>query len=169
MKLNNKGFTLVEVLAIIVIISILGGIAIPSVLSSINNSKIALYNIMISNIVTASQALYEEIEYNKENTLYNYNGNDGTKTAEKIEIKNTAIETNLQTLVSNGFLEGTCQENNNNNCVKVLIDPKTKNNIGECGIIITKSNSNKKISYIVTQDDSNTNANCPSTYKKEVK
>ena len=39
MNLNNKGFTLVEVLTVMVLITILGVIAVPNVLDTINNSK----------------------------------------------------------------------------------------------------------------------------------
>ena len=38
-KLNNKGFTLVELLAVIIILAIVVGITIPSITSVINNSK----------------------------------------------------------------------------------------------------------------------------------
>ena len=44
MKLNSKGFTLVELLAVIVIIAILGIIAIPGVMSNINDSRDASYD-----------------------------------------------------------------------------------------------------------------------------
>ena len=63
MKLNRKGFTLVEVLAVIVIIALLGGIAIPNILSTINNSKNVSEKSMIENIKTATQKLYEEEEF----------------------------------------------------------------------------------------------------------
>ena len=39
MKMNKKGFTLVELLAVIVILAIVVGISIPSVTGMINNSK----------------------------------------------------------------------------------------------------------------------------------
>jgi len=39
MKMNNKGFTLVELLAVLAIIAIIGGIAIPNVISLMDNNK----------------------------------------------------------------------------------------------------------------------------------
>ena len=107
MKLNRKGFTLVEVLAVIVIIALLGGIAIPNILSTINTSKNVSEKSMIENIKTASQQLYEEVEFTGD--IYQYQEN-GTITTTQITINNNSIETNLQTLVSNGFLSGTGEE-----------------------------------------------------------
>ena len=39
MKMNNKGFTLVELLAVLAIIAIIGMIAIPNVISVVDNNK----------------------------------------------------------------------------------------------------------------------------------
>lgn len=38
-KLNNKGFTLVELLAVIIILAIVVGLTIPSILSTVDSSK----------------------------------------------------------------------------------------------------------------------------------
>lgn len=168
MKLNNKGFTLIEVLAVIVIIAILGGIAIPSVLSSINTSKDASYDIMISNIITASSSLYEEIEYDN-SILYEFDLTGST--SNEIKIVSDSISVNLQTLVSNGFLTGSNNDCSDASCTnqnnKVLLDPSSKNDIGHCKIKITKKNTSGKVSYEVTKND--TASECPSEYKKEVK
>ena len=40
MRMNNKGFTLVELLAVLVIIALIGAIAIPNVISIADNNKI---------------------------------------------------------------------------------------------------------------------------------
>ena len=171
MRLGNKGFTLVEVLAVIVIIAVLGGIAIPGVLSSINTSKDASYNIMISNIISASQSLYEEVDSGIE--IYKYTTSNG-KTTTKVIISTSGssnISTNLQTLVSNGFLAGSNNDCSGASCSnknkKILLDPKSKKDIGSCEIKITKENNDGKVNYKVEKTGSNTD--CPASYEKEVK
>ena len=170
-KLNNKGFTLIEVLAVIAIIAILGLIAVPGVLNSINNGKKSSYNIMISNIKTASQTLFEEVNYTN-TELYQYNSN-GIKSTTKVKTekvynnKNDSsiaqIQTNLQTLVSNGYLKGTTKEENNEK-ILLLINPINNENIGFCKITIRKitdSNLEEKTTYEIISD--NTNSSCPQT------
>lgn len=178
-KLNNKGFTLIEVLAVIAIIAILGLIAVPGVLNSINNGKKSSYNIMISNIKTASQTLFEEVNYTN-TELYQYNSN-GIKSTTKVKTekvynnKNDSsiaqIQTNLQTLVSNGYLKGTTKEENNEK-ILLLINPINNENIGFCKITIRKitdSNLEEKTTYEIISD--NTNSSCPQTlnYQKNPK
>ncbi len=160
MRLNNKGFTLVEVLAVVVILTVIGGIAITGVISSINTSKEASYKIMINDIITASQTLYEEINFG--NNIYQYDQNGSTKT--KITIKNNSISTNLQTLVSNGYLSGeeNIEKSGANKNKRIIRNPKTKKDIGTCGIKITWNNSQEI--YIVEKADSNND--CPDKYEK---
>ena len=107
-KLNNKGFTLMEVLAVIVIIAILGMIADPNVLNSINTSKQASYDILVKDITIAGKQLFEEIYY-ADTKLYHYDQNG--KTTNYISINNNEIITSVQTLISNGFLTGSNNPN----------------------------------------------------------
>lgn len=159
-KLNNKGFTLIEVLAVIAIIAILGLIAVPGVLNSISNSKKSSYNIMISNIKTASQSLYEEVDY-MNGKVYNYD-DSGTKTETLVEITNSSITVNLQTLVSNGYLKGTISEKEGKKKL-ILTNPVDGQNIGSCKITITKeTNQAGKVNYKI-ESKSTTNSSCPKT------
>ena len=169
MKIDNKGFTLVEVLAVVVIIGILGGLTAKGVLSSINTGKEASYKLMINSIVTASQTLYEELEYGGSTIWrYEYNGKNIIK-GDKVTINTNTntINTNLQTLVSNGFLSGSSgftDEDESGN--KYLIDPKSKKNIGSCEITITKSNDKSNDIYLVNSVDDDDDI-CPKKYNNQ--
>ncbi len=159
-KLNNKGFTLIEVLAVIAIIAILGLIAVPGVLNSINNGKKSSYNIMISNIKTASQSLYEEVDY-MNGEVYTYD-DSGTKTETPLKITDSSITVNLQTLVSNGYLKGTTSEKEGEKKL-ILTNPVDGQNIGSCKITITKeTNQAGKVNYKI-ESKSTTNSSCPKT------
>ena len=144
-KLNNKGFTLIEVLAVIAIIAVLGLIAVPNVLSSISTSKESSYKVIVDNIKTASVTLFEEVENN--------GSIDGA-----IKSNNT-ISTTLQVLVDNGFLSGTNKDNGHG---KKIVNPKDNKDMGNCSITITKVVSdNYKVTYEVTSNSSD--AFCPTT------
>ena len=152
-KINNKGFTLIEVLAVIALIALIGGIAIPNVLNTINTSKNKSEEMMIENIKTASQQLYEEVEFSSK-ALYQYD-DDGIKTNNEIKIASNKIKINLQTLVSNGFLSGTGK----NNETRKLLNPGTGENIGSCKITITKVvDSDYNVTYTISNNSTN---NCP--------
>ena len=170
MRLNNKGFTLVEVLAVVVILGVIGGIAGSSVLSSINSSKEASYKLMVNNIVIASENLYKEVEFG--NTIYEYSNSGVTTTKYSIN-SSKEIKTNLQTLVSNGFLTGSenKKQSETNKNKRTIENPKIKeSDIGTCVIIIKKVDNNK---YQVNSTTSS-NSDCPTTsdyskYKNGVK
>ena len=69
MKLNNKGFTLVELLAVIVILLAISMIAIPNITSSLEKNKNKL-NDSQKKIIASSASLF--ISENK-NSLHYYN------------------------------------------------------------------------------------------------
>lgn len=53
--MKNKGFTLIEVLAVIIILGVIGLIVMPVVTNSLRESKDDLYEVQISNIKEASK------------------------------------------------------------------------------------------------------------------
>lgn len=134
-RVNNKGFTLVEMLAVVAIIAIVGVIATPSVLSMIKSSKDSSYDILVNNIRTASIELYQEKDYMGTN-IYKYDNNG--RTSDKVNITSDSITVNLQTLVGNGFLIGSNNDEGVNKNNKVILEPYNNNDIGECKIKITK-------------------------------
>ena len=64
MKLNNKGFTLVEVLAVVIILSILAAIMIPSVNNLIEKNKENTYKDLKKNIISAAKVYVSDNRYN---------------------------------------------------------------------------------------------------------
>ncbi len=63
--MNKKGFTLIEVLAVIVILSIIALIVFPEINKIMKNSKQKAYNTQIDSLVEATRKLAQ-----KDNTLY---------------------------------------------------------------------------------------------------
>lgn len=167
-KLNTKGFTLIEMLAVVAIISLLGIILIPNTMGTINTGTNTAYDILVKDITISSQLLFDELEYADTN-LYHYDPYSGL-TSEKIELETTnnssyTVTINLQTLVSNGLLTGTNNSNTTSTNINstIITNPKTKEDIGSCKITITKivdKNNNYKTKYEV-KNNSISNTNCP--------
>ena len=59
-KLNKKGFTLVELLVVLVILAVIMSIAIPSVTSSIERSKQKEYDAKVKLIVSAAELYFDK-------------------------------------------------------------------------------------------------------------
>ena len=160
--MNNKGFTLIEVIAVVAIIAILGIVATPSVLNTLDIGKKTSDQILYSNIKVALQTIYEEIYYSN-HTFYEYNENG--ESGNDVVIESNKIETNIQTLVSNGLLTGINNKNStsSNKNYKILLD-SNNNDLGKCRVIITKEIvGNSKVSYTVTANEDNNEIYCPKT------
>lgn len=163
-KLNNKGFTLIELLAAVVIIAILSIILLPNTMKTIQNGTNTGYNIFVKNIREASILLFEELEYTNSSLYYHDLTNGQTNNQIKLnkDKNNVTLTVNIQTIVSNGFLKASHNydySTNKNNLI--LINPKTKKDVGDCEIIITKTKTkNNKVNYMLKNNSLN-NKNCP--------
>lgn len=84
---NRKGFTLTELIGVIVLLGIIALIAVPIINKTIKNSKEKAYNAQVAEIVSAAK---------KWGTVNNSN---------LPVLDNTSIKVKLNELVSNGYLE----------------------------------------------------------------
>lgn len=76
-KLNNKGYTLIELMAVVVILSVLTAIMVPSVNYLINMNKENNYKDLKSNLIHATKVLFSDYRY--EVTLENTHCADSTE------------------------------------------------------------------------------------------
>ena len=154
-KLNQRGFTLIEVLAVIIILALLGLVAVTGVIGVMNHGKESSYNIMVSDIKTASEELFTELEFQKmgggDVSLWQYSENGIAIDKINFSDGQGSIQTNLQTLVSNGFLKGVSNDKKDSNqSSRVLIHPIENEDIGFCEIMIYKQvDDRKKVTYLV--------------------
>ena len=58
-KLNNKGFTLVELLAVIVVLAIIMIIAIPSVMETMENARKGTFKIYAQKVLTKAEETFQ--------------------------------------------------------------------------------------------------------------
>lgn len=72
-KLNKKGFTLVELLAVIVVLALILVITVPTVLSAMNNSKKKLFQSYGTRIINAVTEEYESQKMLNDVTSKRYN------------------------------------------------------------------------------------------------
>lgn len=115
-KLNKKGFTLVELIATIVVLALVVSISAYAITNIINSAKEKNYELLIKNIKDASETYYQECKYSN---------NSG------ITCDDTYTVT-LQELVNYGYLKGNGTKDNK----MEILNPKDNKNIGACSIAV---------------------------------
>lgn len=135
---NNKGFTLVELIATIVVLSLVMSIATYSVVTIINKSNEKDYQLFIKNIHDGAESYYNECKYmNKD-----------------MDICNSDYTVSLGDLVNYGFIKGNSKDSNG---YDTLVNPKDKELVTNCKIRVSY---NKEIKI----RDITGSGSCPTTY-----
>lgn len=143
--MNNKGFTLVELLMIVALLAVVVIIAGPSVIDALNSAKDESFDIMVSDIKTSSITYFEECKYN--------GGAIGCS------VVDNKVSVTLQQLVDLGFLTGT-NECVGSVCSYVIKNPINKEDIGDCQITIEQiTTATGRVEYHVVSNS--TDSSCP--------
>jgi len=153
-RINDKGFTLVELIATLVILALVMGIGAVSITKVIENSKKKDYELLITEINNAVELYYQECKYSQNGVIdcpsIDYSG---------------YYNITLGDLVSKGFLKGnatikTEDEKDPNNNKLTLVNPNNNNNISDCRIKYRYDSG--KIE--VKTSGQNSTSSCPTEY-----
>lgn len=136
-KLNKKGFTLVELIATIVVLALVVSISAYAITNIINSAKEKNYELLIKNIKDASETYYQECKYSN---------NSGITCDDTVT---------LQELVNYGYLKGNGTKDNK----MKIVNPKNNIDIGECSIAVKYEDGKLTI-----ENKTNNNNSCPKNY-----
>ena len=124
-KIDNKGFTLVELIATIVLLSLVMGIGAYAITHIINNAKQKDYDLLIENINSAVELYYQECVYAK-NGYISCPAKDG---------EGYYYDVKLGDLVKYGFLKGNSKiTEGSDKDMMTLVNPKSDEKIASCKI-----------------------------------
>ena len=155
--MNNKGFTLIELIASIILLSIVMSITTVSVVGYINSSREKSYDLLISNIKVAAQEYFEECE-NYE-IMNDEDGEDDNATFTCSITTDNTINITIGKLLQYGFLSSSATDSDGN---KIVENPKTNESINNCGLIVVKKvDSNYLTTYEIISNPAD--SFCPQT------
>ena len=155
MKYNNKGFTLVELLAAIILLAIVAGFGTYAITHIIKSSKEKNYQLLVKNIKDAAGVYYQECRYERKASVTGeYEGAICEVTPSNFQIDGYTIP--LRALVQQGYLVGNAK--NETTGEYILVDPRTNNGIGDCYIAVGYIRGGSKDEVKVYSDGS---SGCP--------
>jgi len=140
--MNNKGFTLIELIASILLLGVIMSVTAGTVVNLMESSKQKSYDLLIENIKIGAQGYFEECE-NQDPNDKTINSCPPIENNEDYTLEYFTVS--LEELLNYGFLKSSSKREN----VKIVENPKTNENINPCQIKITKeiNKSNYTVSY----------------------
>lgn len=143
-RLNNRGFTLVELIATIVVLALVMTIGSYTITGVLKRSKEADYELLITNIKSGVEAYYQECKYS---------GSTYINCPSVLEDGYYSIK--LGSLVEYGYLKGNSKGSDDK---VILVNPVDKVDILEC--LLKYKYSNGSISIVAV----NPTGSCPTSY-----
>lgn len=142
--MNRKGFTLVELIATLVILALVMSLGAYSIISIINNSKEKNYELLINNIKDGAETYYNECRF------ANNSGINCTK------IDDGSYNISLGDMVKYGYIIGN--STNKDDDKYTIVNPNDEENISSCSINIKYENGKIIVSA------NTTSGSCPTEY-----
>ena len=137
--MNNKGFTLIEVLAAFVLLGILATFATISVIDYLDAADTNAKELLKENIKAGMINYYNECKYMP------------TSVCESSYFSGNTLNITIEELVTKGFLS---TQNEQTEALIVVKDPTNPNDdISDCGVSITYDSSNKVFGEVQYSND----------------
>ena len=156
MIMNKKGFTLVELLATIILLAIVLSLSSIAIIGIINSSKEKNYEQLISNIKDGAEVYYQECKYSKEAIIKMFK--------DDVSNANAFCDYNISLgeLVTYGYIKGNSKDYKNENVDEklkfILVNSYDELDISNCIVRVEYKNGK-----IVVTDESDGNTSCPTT------
>jgi len=136
--MNNKGFTLIELIMVIALLAIIGLLSVPNIIKMINKNKVDNYNSTIDSIIEATKLYVSDNRYSltfkdNDNCTPGSTGNISTT----IPLSNLITSKNIKESVKN-----FCTDENIKNTTEIKV---------------TLNCSTKQFSYDIQYNDTTTN------------
>lgn len=142
----RKGFTLVEILAVFVILGLLLLIAVPEISKFSKNNNIKAYESKISMFESAIELVgdkYKAAINNSSRCIEEVNGEITFKSSNCSSDAPKAILKNISSLISEGTItkDETCEPKNTSNSENIILNPVNDKVINNCEFIIYEKNN----------------------------
>ena len=143
MKKNNMGFTLIELIAVIVLLAIVASIGTYSIVNIVKKSREENYNLLIKNINSAAETYYQECKYSRNILIDMFSGD------EDAYFDFCDYDVSLGELVAYGYLQGNAKDSNDR---YIIVNPLDNSDISRCEVNVKYENENIKTTFYGDND-----------------